>query len=77
MLHVLKEKDQFPVCAKLRTLSKSNRTLSINMNLQHLLHVLSVGETGHLNAAEGEQNPDLKNGNYFPLFFFLLDRGAL
>lgn len=70
MLHVLKEKDQFPVCAKLQTLGKSNRTLSININLQHLLHVLSVGETGHLNAAEREQNLDLKNRNYFLLFFF-------
>ena len=60
--------------AKLQTLSKRNRTLSININLQHLLNVLSVVETKHeplLNTAEREQNLDLKMGTIsHSLFFF-------
>lgn len=59
--------------AKLQTLSRRNRTLSVNINFQHLLNVLSVDETEHeplLNTAEREQNLDLKMGTIFHSLFF-------
>lgn len=80
MSHVQKEKDQSPVTAKLQTLSQRNRTFSININLQHLLNVLSVDETEHeplLNTGEREQNLDLKMGTISHSLFFPLDKGAL
>lgn len=80
MSHVQEEKDQFPVIAKLQTLSQRNRTFSININLQHLLNVLSADETEHeplLNTGEREQNLDLKKGTISHSLFFPLDKGAL
>ena len=59
--------------AKLQILSRRNRTLSINTNLQHLLNVLSADETEHeplLNTAERVQNLDLKMGTISHSLFF-------
>lgn len=53
--------------AEFWTPSERKRTHSINVN------VLSAGETNHeplSNTAETEQNQELKNGKYFPFFFF-------